>query len=130
VLLSVWEDFILRPVLGNIVEGFRRQLTVYENIAMTRLLPATFLLGQLAAATLGQRDGKKYPDYSLIESCPGYRASNFKQTPSGLTADMALAGKACDVYGKDFDSLTLEVTYETGDLVSLISQGFGALAND
>ena len=39
--------------------------------------------------------------------CPGYKASNVERTPYGLTADLSLAGTACNVYGTDIDSLSL-----------------------
>lgn len=50
----------------------------------------------------------------LLASCPGYKASNVKTTESGLTADLKLGGKTCNVYGKDIADLKLQVTYETG----------------
>lgn len=49
-----------------------------------------------------------------LAACPGYNASNVKTSSSGLTADLSLAGPACNVYGGDMISLTLEVVYETG----------------
>ena len=49
-----------------------------------------------------------------ISSCPGYTASNVQTTSSGLTADLALAGKACNVYGTDLEDLTLTVEYQAG----------------
>jgi len=49
-----------------------------------------------------------------LTSCPGYKASNVKTTSSSLTADLSLAGKACNVYGDDLKSLTLTVEYQTG----------------
>ena len=47
-------------------------------------------------------------------SCPGYTASNVKQSSTGITADLHLAGKPCDVYGTDLPNLTLTVEYQTG----------------
>jgi len=49
-----------------------------------------------------------------LASCPGYKASNVKIDSSSLTADLRLAGAACNVYGDDLASLTLKVVYETG----------------
>ena len=49
-----------------------------------------------------------------LASCPGYTASNVKTTSSSLTADLSLAGTACNAYGDDLKDLTLEVVYETG----------------
>jgi alpha-glucosidase len=51
-----------------------------------------------------------------LATCPGYSASNVKTTTSGLTADLTLAGKACNVYGTDLKDLTLTVSYDTGRL--------------
>lgn len=48
--------------------------------------------------------------------CPGYKASNVQRTPYGLTADLSLAGAACNVYGTDVDSLSLTVVSSTGSL--------------
>ncbi|KEQ99527.1 glycoside hydrolase family 31 protein [Aureobasidium subglaciale EXF-2481] len=50
-----------------------------------------------------------------LESCPGYKATNVKQTSQGLTADLTLNGPACNTYGQDLQNLKLEATYQTGD---------------
>jgi len=51
------------------------------------------------------------------ESCPGYTASNVQQSGSGLTADLTLAGEACNAYGTDLPNLTLTVEYQSGSLL-------------
>lgn len=51
-----------------------------------------------------------------LAACHGYKASRVQTTASGLTADLTLAGKACNVYGTDLKDLTLQVVYETGRL--------------
>lgn len=51
---------------------------------------------------------------SLSSECPGYNAFNVNERSSSLTADLYLAGPACNVYGDDLRNLTLSVTYETG----------------
>ena len=48
-----------------------------------------------------------------LESCPGYKAKNVETSRFGMTADLTLAGKACNVYGEDLDKLTLTVEYQT-----------------
>lgn len=53
-----------------------------------------------------------YPSDDPLVACPGYQASNVKTTPTGLNADLTLAGSACNVYGDDLQNLTLEVVYE------------------
>lgn len=45
--------------------------------------------------------------------CPGYSASNVQISGTGLTADLSLAGPACNSYGSDISSLTLSVNYDT-----------------
>ena len=47
-------------------------------------------------------------------TCPGYTASNIDVTDSGLTADLALAGTACNAYSEDLEELKLVVEYQTG----------------
>lgn len=47
-------------------------------------------------------------------SCPGYRARNIKESDSGVTADLQLAGRPCNVYGTDLPNLTLTVEYQNG----------------
>lgn len=57
---------------------------------------------------------RAYPPSSL-ELCPGYKASNVKTSDTGLTADLTLAGPACNIYGTDLKNLILEVSYDTGE---------------
>lgn len=49
-----------------------------------------------------------------VDACPGYNATNVVTTSFGLTADLFLAGPACNVYGPDLVQLKLQVTYEDG----------------
>ena len=51
---------------------------------------------------------------AALATCPGYKAPNVKETDTGLTAELSLAGDACDVYGTDLEDLILEVSYDTG----------------
>jgi len=51
--------------------------------------------------------------------CPGYKASNLENSASGFTADLTLAGPACNVYGNDIADLTLTVEYQTKDRLSV-----------
>ncbi|CAG8389415.1 unnamed protein product [Penicillium salamii] len=44
-----------------------------------------------------------------LDDCPGYRASNIKQLGQRLTADLSLAGDACNTYGSDLLDLKLLV---------------------
>lgn len=46
--------------------------------------------------------------------CPGYSISNVQSGNTGLTADLSLAGPACNSFGSDIPSLKLMVNYDTG----------------
>ncbi|EKM56094.1 glycoside hydrolase family 31 protein [Phanerochaete carnosa HHB-10118-sp] len=54
-----------------------------------------------------------YTDPNVLDACPGYKTTNVHTSGSTLTADLVLAGEACNVYGSDIEQLKLEVTYET-----------------
>ena len=43
----------------------------------------------------------------------GYKLSGLHETKTGLTAQLSLAGPACNAFGHDVADLTLEVTYDT-----------------
>lgn len=60
------------------------------------------------AASLAERQSPS------LQSCPGYTASNVQNDGGRITADLALAGTACNVYGDDLTDLKLEVEYQTG----------------
>ena len=51
--------------------------------------------------------------------CPGYTAANVLRTPYGLTAILDLAGKACNLYGTDIETLNLTVAYQSADRLSV-----------
>lgn len=51
--------------------------------------------------------------------CPGYKASIAHQTSKGFTAALHLAGKPCNVYGMDVESLNLSVEYQAKDRVNI-----------
>jgi alpha-glucosidase len=53
------------------------------------------------------------------EECPGYIASNIQETSHGLTADLTLAGPACNVYGFDIPDLSLAVEYQTSERLNV-----------
>lgn len=49
-----------------------------------------------------------------IDACQGYAASNVKRIGNSITADLKLAGKACNTFGTDVGPLRLLVEYQTG----------------
>ncbi|KAF8858861.1 glycoside hydrolase family 31 protein [Acephala macrosclerotiorum] len=83
-----------------------------------------FLLRLFLAATAVSASILPRADDPLA-SCPGYEASNVKTTASTLTADLSLAGSACNVYGTDLTSLALSVVYETDDRIHVKIQDTG-----
>jgi alpha-glucosidase len=54
-----------------------------------------------------------------LDACPGYTASNVQTAGSTVTADLTLAGDACNAYGNDLTNLRLLVEYQTGMSSSL-----------
>lgn len=70
-----------------------------------------FFAATVASAAVLKRD---YLSDAPLTACPGYEASNVQTSPTGLTADLTLAGEACNVYGTDLTDLRLEVSYDTG----------------
>lgn len=79
---------------------------------MTVLL--SWLLVAVAAVSGTALDPRTNGHGDPLASCPGYKAYNVKTGRSTLTADLKLAGSACNAYGDDLKSLKLEVEYETG----------------
>lgn len=47
------------------------------------------------------------------DACPGYKASELKETDGGISAVLTLAGAPCNVYGNDVDVLNLKVEYQS-----------------
>jgi alpha-glucosidase len=52
-------------------------------------------------------------------ACPGYTATNIVVTDAGLTADLTLAGAACNAYSEDIKDLKLVVEHQTGTYLLL-----------
>ena len=76
------------------------------------MLRSLLLLAPLAgAAVIGFRQDTQH--------CPGYKASSVQEGANSLTADLALAGEACNTYGSDLENLKLLVEYQTGMLYSI-----------
>ena len=92
------------------------QTTIQHDI-LSFLIMASLIFGVLLgfASVFGEAlaAGDSLVDPRL-SACPGYDASNVKSSGSTLTADLHLAGPACNVYGNDLANLTLTVTYDTG----------------
>ena len=52
-------------------------------------------------------------------ACPGYKAANVQKTEKGLTADLSLAGKPCNVYGNDIENLKLSVEFQADNRINV-----------
>ncbi|RAR08968.1 glycoside hydrolase family 31 protein [Stemphylium lycopersici] len=50
-----------------------------------------------------------------IDSCPGYTASNVVENESSFTADLTLAGDACNAFSDDIKDLKVLVEYQTDE---------------
>jgi hypothetical protein len=94
-ILSPLVSFILHVVL----------VASYTAPVANNMRGGYFLLGLATAATAAS-----------VDSCPGYNAGAILSSRSSLTADLSLAGDACNVYGDDLDNLRLLVEYQTGKL--------------
>ncbi|KAG8901775.1 hypothetical protein FRB99_005113 [Tulasnella sp. 403] len=52
-----------------------------------------------------------------VDACPGYSAKNVTSGKGTLSADLTLAGTACNAYGPDLTDLKLTVTYENANRI-------------
>ena len=68
----------------------------------------------LVLCFLGVYVSAVYVDPTVLDACPGYIATNVEVRGDGLTANLVLGGKPCNVFGNDIQNLTLSVVYETG----------------
>ncbi|KAF9235080.1 glycoside hydrolase family 31 protein [Melanogaster broomeanus] len=81
------------------------------------------LLAGLALATafaLGVSHSKAHAQtldgvtYSMnVTDCPGYTLGSLTESVYGLTAQLLLAGTACNAFGTDVQNLTIEATYQS-----------------
>lgn len=95
-----------------------REASYKSELESTAITPASwwkmaFLRGTfvLLALTLAARS--TFVDSAVLDACPGYKATNVKTSGTGLTAELSLAGTACNVFGNDIQKLKLSVVYET-----------------
>jgi alpha-glucosidase len=69
-------------------------------------LVASFLRWGLAAPVRSAND------------CPGYTASNVVRSDSSITADLNLAGPACNLHSQDLNDLKFLAEWQTGMFLS------------
>lgn len=48
------------------------------------------------------------------DDCPGYKASNVVRSGNSVTADLTLAGSACNLYSPDLTDLKFLAEWQTG----------------
>jgi alpha-glucosidase len=88
-------------------------LLVLQLLQLLQLLLFSATPALAGAFTFGIA-GRTTPTPQPIDDCPGYTAKNVAHSDHGLTADLALAGQACNTYGTDLDNLKLVVEYQSG----------------
>ncbi|EST05446.1 Glycoside hydrolase, family 31 [Kalmanozyma brasiliensis GHG001] len=82
-------------------------LALFATVSSTLALPSTVLDKQLEA-----RNNAITPSFD-VTSCPGYQlVGSPNYSDHGFTAQLSLAGTACNAYGVDIHNLTLSVVYE------------------
>lgn len=75
-----------------------------------------------AAADIGYDILPNIQDAQAVNAqnvCPGYKASDLKQTDCGLSATLTLAGSPCNVYGDDVQTLNLKVEYQSSSRLAV-----------
>lgn len=70
-------------------------------------------LGLLFSAVVGATATALAPRDSL-KSCPGYKVTSVREIGNTVRAQLELAGKPCNTYGKDLENLILKVEFQTG----------------
>ncbi|KAK4251780.1 glycoside hydrolase [Corynascus novoguineensis] len=71
-----------------------------------------------ASADLGKDVLPNIKDSEALDPqtvCPGYKASNVRNTKNGFIAHLDLAGPACNVYGTDVEHLAFSVEFQDDD---------------
>ena len=76
-------------------------------------LSATFLQGLFLIATSFLCWGLAAPVRNAND-CPGYTASNVVRSDSSITADLNLAGPACNLHSQDLNDLKFLAEWQTG----------------
>ncbi|KAI6138508.1 glycoside hydrolase family 31 protein [Pisolithus tinctorius] len=54
-----------------------------------------------------------------VSHCPGYTLTSLTELQHGLSAQLQLAGPACNAFGSDIANLTLEVTYQSQSTIRI-----------
>lgn len=84
-------------------------------LVVTAICAAIFLVATHASpvSTSVFSRAPAVPDVDRV--CKGYYAKNVQKRADGLTAELRLLGEGCAVYGKDVQTLKLEVQYQESE---------------
>ncbi|KAF2645172.1 hypothetical protein P280DRAFT_391630 [Massarina eburnea CBS 473.64] len=95
-----------------LVLGITGQTTLDQPPGLNTFTPTPTLTSSLnlAPSVTPNIIDPKAPNAQSL--CAGYKASNVVTNNASITADLTLAGAACDVYGNDILDLLLEVEYQ------------------
>lgn len=103
-------DYIVQTWLphnnGSLI-AFSAMLALTTTLLQTLLLLGTSFLRWGGAVPLRRAD-----------DCPGYKASNVVRGDNSVTADLTLAGSACNLYSPDLIDLKFLAEWQTGTLTS------------
>ncbi|OLL26883.1 putative family 31 glucosidase [Neolecta irregularis DAH-3] len=116
---NLW--FILLSSLGIL---FILYGAAFAVVTFTPLVPSFISPKQTSAPDLA--DGiRQWPTVDNAsapiaqELCPGYYSENVVRTTNGITAWLRIAGQPCNIYGKDYNDLILNVTYQTDNRLNV-----------
>ncbi|KAI9805910.1 MAG: hypothetical protein M1825_000524 [Sarcosagium campestre] len=105
--------FYSQSVLSQVPTSTFLSTTITEDKSTSRAIFTVPPQAELGAKLLPNLQDPDAVDAQLV--CPGYTATDVRQTKVGLTAELYLAGAACNAYGTDVDRLSLTVEYQSKD---------------
>jgi len=113
---ALWPSSGLSAACGPVTSGVATSLA---STATTSWRPAFTVPPE---ADIGENILPNVQDPQAVnvqDVCPGYTASGVTTTANGFTANLDIAGPACNVYGNDIANLTLSVEYQATDRVNV-----------
>ncbi|OCL09798.1 glycoside hydrolase family 31 protein [Glonium stellatum] len=127
-LLSSFLTLVTGQTTTNSANGFSASLVSISSASIETAIikgtPTAFrpIFTVPASADVGANVLPNIQDPQAVNAqtaCPGYTASNVQKNAYGLSAILTLAGKPCNVYGTDIDTLNLTVQYQSADRLSI-----------
>lgn len=111
-LAALWPSLALTAACGPASSGLATTTTTSWRAIFT--VPSDADKGQNILPNVQDPQAVNVQDV-----CPGYKASGVTDTANGFTANLDIAGPACNVYGNDIANLTLSVEYQAADRVNI-----------